>query len=940
MKKSRIIIHVIIELALSIVFLYCLHSFAVGFNSDNKNNARERFNELGTVVANSFKCTVDKYETNMLSVSNALNHITGLNAQNSYLEQLEMCDSTVAYRIANYRGEMKMVNSFDTCNISDTDFFKSAIRGYGTVSIYEETVYDITTRYIVIARPVISASSDFPTGVVCEFVEPGVLISSLPVNTGESQVILTDNTNQLIGASSFDLLVDNNMLPLQSIIKDSQFTDNNKLLSGNGQAYYYSNRNRSQYVSAFKLVTYNWTLYFTTGTSGLQLNTIPYTTGITICVIAYIVLSFLLILIFTAPLMKELNRKKVEESQSMMLANVSHELRTPLNTIIGVSEILSRSELSDGQQKQIAYIADSGKNLLAMINDLLDFSKLNSNKFELVEESYSLEDIIYDTTTVASIRLADKPVEYLVYISSYVPKQLVGDSLRVRQLMTNVISNAVKYTQRGHIVTTIDCEYLSNNEVRLIISVEDTGIGIKKEDIPSVFENYTRFDSSKNKNIEGTGLGMPIARKFARLMRGDITIESVYKKGSNFVINIIQKTVDTEPLLPESFNSNDEAKKMIILEKSQLLSAHYSLCLEDAYVNFEITDDNYVFSEKISSQDYDFILADPETIAMIRDEMDLPGSVTLISLVRSSSNSDIEGNTLFIPLFSLEIHSYLSGRVLSSKRHSLGKSLTIYTMPEKRILVVDDNTMNLQVATGIMEPYKMRIDTASSGENAINLVKGNDYDMILMDHMMPVMDGEETMKAIKALDNGKYSSIPIIACTANASAGALETFMKLGFSDFIAKPLDIYKLHELIYKWLTPGDDAECIEYKHGESVVHKELDSEDNTYIDYREGLQRIGSMPIYLKTLRNFCDTIPKKKDIISFSFPNDLKTFVIEVHGLKGVAAIVSANELARQSLTLEMMGKSEDVASIEPLLDDYYKYMMEVKLNAEKFISDHT
>lgn len=940
MKKSKIIIHIIVELTLSIIFLYCLHSFAVNFNNESRNNAKERFNELGTVVANSLTCSVDKYETNLLSISNSLSYIQGLNSQNDYLDKLEMCDSTVAYRIANYRGNMEMVNSFEECNISDTDFFKSAIRGFGTVSIYEETAYEITKRYIVVARPIISSSSDFPTGVVCEFIEPSVLISSLPVNTGASQIIITDNNNVLIGSSSFDLLVDKNMLPLQSIIKDSHFTDSNNILSGNGQVYYYSNRNYSQYVSAYMLPSYNWTLYFSAGADNMRIDTISYTTGITVCVIVYIILSFLSIALFTLPLLKQLNRKKVEESQAMMLANVSHELRTPLNTIIGVSEILSRSELSDGQQKQIAYIADSGKNLLAMINDLLDFSKLNSNKFELTEESYSMEDLIYDTTTVASIRLADKPVEYLVYISSYVPKQLIGDSLRVRQLMTNVISNAVKYTQRGHIVTTIDCEYLSNNEIRLIISVEDTGIGIKKEDIPSVFENYTRFDSYKNKNIEGTGLGMPIARKFARLMRGDITIESVYKKGSNFIINIIQKSVDSEPLLPEFYNSNDEAKKMIILEKSQLLSAHYSLCLEDAYVNFEITDDNYVFSEKISSGEYDFILADPETISMIRDEMDLSEKVTLISLVRTSSNSDIEGNTLFIPLFSLEIHSYLSGRILSPKRHSLGKSLTIYTMPEKRILVVDDNTMNLQVATGIMEPYKMRIDTASSGEIALNLVKGNDYDLIFMDHMMPVMDGEETMKAIKELDNGKYRSIPIIACTANATAGALEMFIKLGFSDFISKPLDIYKLHELIYKWLTPSDDAECIEYKHGEAAVHKDLDSEDNTYIDYKEGLQRIGSMPIYLKTLRNFCDTIPKKKDIIKFSFPNDLKTFVIEVHGLKGVAAIVSANELARQSLTLEMMGKSEDVASIEPLLDDYYKYMMEVKLSAEKFISDHT
>ena len=181
---------------------------------------------------------------------------------------------------------------------------------------------------------------------------------------------------------------------------------------------------------------------------------------------------------------------------------------------------------------------------------------------------------------------------------------------------------------------------------------------------------------------------------------------------------------------------------------------------------------------------------------------------------------------------------------------------------------------------------------------------------------MPGMDGEETLHKIKELGDDKYTSIPVIACTANASAGARTMFSNMGFDDFISKPLDIYSLHELLYKWLTPAKDAEVVDYKHGNAEEEAALDDNESKYVDYKEGLQRIGSMPIY------------------------DLKTFVIEVHGLKGVAAIVSANELAKQSLALEMLGKSEDVASIEPLLDDYYKYMMEVKEDVEHFLQDHT
>ena len=944
MKKYRIITLAVIVAMITATASILLYSIRQTYISSQYNNASELASFKNTTLASEINTYIEMYRKNMLTVTDALDYIISekdTKEVNWYIQKLSIRDKSIIYRIADIDGNMKMLSSENKISIGNTPFFRASIKGTVAFDTYTERRNSTNRNYIVFSYPICANNINKPTSVLCGFIDFDNIINSVSFDINDVQIMITDKDNNHIYSSSSDYLSDK-MQPLEIAVINPNYSANT--LFGNDDnitsTLHYKDKSYSQFITKSSLSDNYMNIYISRSYKSVLPADNSYMTSLITVICVYFLLLIIASTVFLYPIFKDIRKRNLQESQSLMYANMSHELRTPLNTIIGISEILARSPLSEGQLKQIAYITDSGKNLLTMINDLLDFSKLGSNKFELNVESYNLEDIIYDTTTVASVRLTDKPIDYLVYVSSYVPKQLVGDVVRVRQLMNNVISNAVKYTQKGQIVTTIDCEHLSADKVRLIISVEDTGIGIKKENINSIFENYTRFDGNTNKNIEGTGLGMPIAKKFATLMGGDITVDSIYQKGSTFTISIIQEVVDKTPLLPE-YSTEESRKKILILEKSQLLSAHYSLCLEDAYADFYITDDNYSFSELLSTNKYDFILADPDTISMLREEMGDSEDTSLISLIRSTSFTGTDGPTIFIPLFSIEIHAYLTGTTLPERHHTPANTLTIRTMPEKHILIVDDNAMNLQVATGIMEPYKMKISQAASGKSAINLVQTGNYDLILMDHMMPEMDGEETMNAIKELDNGAYASIPIIACTANASHGAEDQFRQMGFSDFISKPLDIFKIHELLYRWLTPSENAETYQYTHGVTAITENVEeTADNSHIDFNEGLARIGSMPIYLKTLRNFCDTIPKKKEIINTSFPDDIKTFVIEVHGLKGIAAIVSANELAKQSLALEMMGKNEDIDGIRPLIDDYYKYMEEVRLCAEKFISDHT
>lgn len=949
MTKQHIIRQHPIRLAILIITLILLVSATIfsGKIIDNAlyNNAdasaNKTINELTNLLTHNVTSEINSYTNSLSTISSALSYIKSDKERLDFLQEMSLKENNIKFGLADSSGSLHIIGTNDVINVSSKNYFKDTIKGNATTDIYKYKEYGNTIISFVFAYPVCSPGSDVPDSVICEFVDTEVFFKSLRLDINTIQVILSNTNNPIIVSTDYISETDNPTLPLDRLIKDSNVISllDNSIKPSKDSLINYNIDNTSQYIYR-SAITNNWTLYASINPKIIYLDTSGYITKISIINILLIISILISIIMYILPLIREASQRHVAESRSMLLANVSHELRTPLNTIIGISEIMARSELTDGQIREISYISDAGKNLLAMINDLLDYTKLQSNKFEIVEDIYDLESLVYDMTTVATIRLNDKPVEFLVYISSYVPRHMIGDLLRVRQIINNIITNAVKYTERGHITVTIDCDYISDNELQLIVTVTDTGIGIKKDDLSRLFDDFTRFDSNKNKNIEGSGLGMSIAAKFAELMSGTINVESIYGEGSVFTINIIQHVTDKEPLIPE-YLPKESYDNILMLEKSPILSDYYSRCLEDTLVNYDITNDNYDFSTLFNKNKYNYVLADAATISMMRGEFQSTGNndVHFISLVHNNSSTLKDGDTLYVPLFSLQLFSYLSGQKRPDHNYSLDQSFIIHPMPEKHILVVDDNFMNLQVATGIMEPYHMQIDCADSGKKALKLVQEKAYDLVFMDHMMPEMDGEETMHVIRKVKYFNCQTMPIIVLTANASSGAHEMFINMGFQDFIPKPLEIRTLHALLYKWLKPENTEEAIEYRPQEPEI-EETDYEDLDIIDFKEGLARIGSMPIYLKTLRNFCDTIPKKKEVISRSFPDDMKTFVIEVHGLKGVAAIVSANELTKQSLELEMMGKSENLQGIEPLLDDYYDYMIEVKMSAERFIEDHT
>jgi signal transduction histidine kinase/FixJ family two-component response regulator len=398
--------------------------------------------------------------------------------------------------------------------------------------------------------------------------------------------------------------------------------------------------------------------------------------------------------------LKEL-AESASEAKSTFLANMSHEMRTPLNAIIGLSEISLRRTLDGETRTSISKIYESGRNLLSVINDILDISKIESGRFELVPVEYYTADMINDAVNLNVVRIGDKPITFRLAADAELPVRMLGDELRVRQILNNFLSNAIKYTQEGEVELSVSC-LREGGQARLRLSVRDTGAGIREEDLPDLFSEYRQVDMHSNRKIEGTGLGLSICMRLTEMMGGAIEVNSVYGEGSEFVSTITQDIVDDTPI--------------------------------------------------------------------------------------GSRTAEL-----------LQAFRYSADRVDESDE------FTYTPMRDVRALIVDDVDINLEIAKGIMEPYEMRVDCVLSGAEAVEAVRAENprYDIIFMDHMMPDMDGVETVRVIREELGTEYArTIPVVALTANAIVGNDVFFMKNGFQGFLSKPIDLRQLDEALKRWV------------------------------------------------------------------------------------------------------------------------------------------
>ena len=624
----------------------------------------------------------------------------------------------------------------------------------------------------------------------------------------------------------------------------------------------------------------------------------------------------------------KMNKEIAREAslKSDFLANMSHEIRTPMNAISGLVELALREVISPEVKDYLNKIKNSAQSLLVIINDILDYSKIESGKFEIIDTSYDFLENTDKCMDVVYSKFADKPVEYTVDFSPDIPKTLYADPIRVNQILTNIMTNAIKFTKSGEIHYKAECIPGENDEtVILRVSITDTGIGIKKNNLESIFNSFQQVDSKRNRNIEGTGLGLAISRQLAELMGGKLYVESTYGKGSTFTVEIPHRIIDRSPSIPcvkknlsvGIFIGNEYVKKQLVTDLERV---------ELKYQELENPDIS-------SDPDFDFLIIEDELYTQsINDILNRTPSMKCI-YVTSSDKPDIIDNTQIIvihkPLYSLNLYNALGITDTVFRASDTTIDYFTFTAPEAKVLIVDDNKINLTVAKGLIEPLNMHTDLAESAAEAIALVKKNKYDIIFMDHMMPEVDGIECTHIIRRMFPD-YDNIPIIALTANAVGGVKEMFIQEGMNDFIPKPIEIVTIVSKIRSWL-PQEKIILLKSSDNSSKIkeNKDIESLNIKGLNTRAALALTGNNELYMTILKEYYTSIDKKsKLILKYQQNRQWKEYTIEVHTLKSISKQIGADDLSELAAQLESAGNNsyyDFISKKTPeLIDKYIQY----------------
>lgn len=515
-------------------------------------------------------------------------------------------------------------------------------------------------------------------------------------------------------------------------------------------------------------------------------------------------------------------------SQTRFLTHMSHEIRTPLNVVIGMNTMILNENRDKQVQEYAEKIDSASKLLLNLISDVLDFSKVEQGSMELEKNSYYLASLINDEALSLKSKAEEKGLEVRIQIDEKLPSVLQGDVVRIKQCLNHLIQNAVNYTQEGHITLSAQGSYSDSKEFYLVLSVADTGEGIRKEDMAKLFNSFTKLDENKNQFVAGTGLGLSLIKTLITKMGGTIKVNSVFGKGSMFTIRIPQIVVDKEPI--GNIECAYEKAEMESLQKRQYLYA-----------------------------------------------------------------------------------------------------------PEAEILVVDDNDMNLAVIRGLLKQSEMRLDMALSGKECLELTRKKKYDLIFMDHMMPVMDGVETLHMLKKETENPNVDTTVIMLTANAITGMKEQYIEEGFEDYISKPVELEKLEKMLHKYL-PEEKTSWKEEERKEQSEEKQEEEQTGSKIDKSIGLNYCGgSEEMYKEIVRAYHQQGQKYIAAIpELCEKGEWKDYAVIAHAIKSTSLTIGARELSEEAKIQEQAAKEDKTDICAQGWEAFFENYKQILQEAEAFL----
>ena len=654
--------------------------------------------------------------------------------------------------------------------------------------------------------------------------------------------------------------------------------------------------------------------------------------------------------------------EKAEQSKNDFMANVSHEIRTPLNAISGMSELLLQEDLSLQARETVTDIQSAGRKLQALVSDVLDFSELESGKMSLVEEPYNITSTINDVINMCTAQKGTKPIELIVDCDADIPSALVGDEQKLRRVIMNLMNNAIKFTNQGCVVLTIGYRR-EEYGVNLMVKIADTGIGIPEENLEKIFTSFNQVDTKKNRSEGGIGLGLAISSAIVKKMEGFINIKSTPGEGTEVYVVVPQKVLEEAPIVSLNRASDAyvavylkmekyeyvavrEAYKKSIARMARQLESPISICvnLQDLKHQLEKKSFTHIFIS------WDEFCEDKKFF----EELSMEVQVVLILERDMAAYVGGRIQCIYKPFYVLSIVAVVNGeKVLQSGDLAFAHG-TRFIAPEAKILVVDDNLMNLKVVEGLLRPYQIQVYTATSGKEALKKIESMQYDFIFMDHMMPEMDGVETLHKLRQKPGRYFSEVPVVALTANAIGGVREMFMEEGFQDFMAKPIELSVMERTLRRYLPESKLLKVEDVEAGaavpeeqekpkaipqpkKTVSQKEPVMADEEF-DPQKGISRCGGAEAdYIEIAQSFYKAAPQNMEQIDeFYREKDWKNYTILVHALKSSALYIGGAQLSEAAKALELSGKEENAAYIEEHHEEMlcmYRRLLERMLGCE-------
>jgi len=637
----------------------------------------------------------------------------------------------------------------------------------------------------------------------------------------------------------------------------------------------------------------------------------------------------------------KLEAEKSAQMKSDFLANMSHEIRTPMNSILGMADMSLREEMSPTAKQYIQQIKASGKALLTIINDILDFSKIEAGKMEIINEEYEFMSMLISVVHMLMARLGDKKIEITIELSKHLPKKLYGDSVRINQIFINLLTNAIKFTKSGNIHLAITSNKMENNQIMLIASIKDTGIGMKKEDLSKLFHSFQQVDSKRNRSIEGTGLGLAITKQLLTLMGGDITVESEYGVGTVFTFNVPQTVVQSDCAIQKASDPNIVVGVYIENKYARRQLKKDIEMLGAKYLAVEVEDDiPYI------SANYLFIDEEQFNERIIRYSKESGAKCVLLTNYNNNQKYDYPNLIVMKkPIYAFNLSSILNGKTIyTDLDNSTSSNIETFIAPDARLLVVDDNAINITVAKGLMQPLKANVDSACSAKDAFELIAKNKYDIIFMDHMMPEVDGVEATHIIRRKYKD-YAETPIIALTANAMVGMKDMFISEGMNDFIAKPIETKILFEKIKQWL-PDDKIQNIDPASIKEAINNTNPTKNNNGLvvadlDTDSALSLLGSESLFWSVLKDYYSVIEKKAQLIyTYKKEKNWRGYTIEVHALKSSSRQIGAIKLSLKAAALEKAGNEQDIDTINRDTDSMINQYLNYKKSLAQYFPEQT